>query len=323
MPMRKQYAIRVSLDESRLNTPVDLFDADSIFQIKREITARTFLLCSLAAVSLIWIFTHSFMSQGGILGILLFLIGYIWTVALTVGVTRDNRDGYQLYSPMYNYLFKDNRQVYSLPLSDEHRILPYLSDIKSFDKQRNYIRYDNGDYGQIFELSGNASMLSFDKDLSNTIDSAERFYNSIGNHVTLIYDTVSGPQRVVDQVYGKMDQIENLSPIFDEDIHQVDQNKRLNAVTVANNNIRNLLYAQREELENYIGRDFQSLRQYVTVRAINRDSLKHAVDWLGMQQSEAGDTYVKSVRMLDYDEIVAYLKSIYTTVDVDKQQRKS
>lgn len=317
MTMRNQYAVRVSLDESRLSTPVDLFSADSIFQIKREVTARTFLLLAIAIVGLVWIFTHSYIQQGGVWGIFLFLVGYCWSIALLAGVTPDNRDGYQLLKPMYEYLFKANREVSTQPLSDSFPAGRVMSDITGFNKKRNVIEFGNGDIGQIFELSGNASLLSFDSDLSRTIDSAQRFFSAMGNHVTLIYDNNIGPQRVVDQVAGKEQQIENLSDIFDVNIHESpDSEGYANAYTVANNNIRNLMYAQRDLLEDYIGKEFQSLRQYVLVRAINRDSLRQAVDWLVTQQSDSGDTYIKLARMLNYDETVEYLRQLFTDVDV-------
>lgn len=320
MAMRNRYAVRVSLDESRLNTPVDLFSADSAIQIKREVTARTFLLVAVAIVGLIWIFTHTFVEFGGFLGIVVFLIGYIWMTSLIAGVTPDNREGYQLMPSMYEYLFKENRDISTRPLSKDIPAIKHVSNIAGYDKNHDYILFNNGDIGQIFELSGNASLLSFDSDLSNTIDSAERFFNSIGNHVSLIYDTVTGPQRVVDQVDGKSLQIDELSDIFDYDIHHREDNGgyRGNAYTAANNNIRNLMYAQRDVLENYIGKEFQSLRQYVMIRAINVDSLYHARDWLMTQQSDSGDTYIKSARMLSYDETVDYLKNIFSSADMER-----
>lgn len=321
MTMRNRYAVRVSLDESRLNTPVDLFSADSAIQIKREVTARTFLLVALSIVGIIWIFTHTFMQHGGLLGILVFVIGYAWMTSLIAGVTPDNREGYQLMPSMYEYLFKENRDISSRPLSKDLPVIRHVSNIAGYDKDHDYILFNNGDIGQIFELSGNASMLSFDSDLSSTIDSAQRFFSSLGNNVTLIYDTVTGPQRVVDQVDGKSEQIDNLSPIFDYDIHHRGENGeyRGNAYTAANNNIRNLMYTQRTILEDYIGKEFQSLRQYVMIRAINVDSLYHARDWLFTQQSNAGDTYIKSARMLSYDETVDYLKGIFSAADMERE----
>lgn len=317
MTMRNQYAVRVSLDESRLSTPVDLFSADSVFQIKREVTARTFLMLAVACIGLVWIFTHSYIQQGGFFGIGFFLLGYCWSVALLAGVTPDNRDGYQLLKPMYEYLFSANRDVSTQPLSDSYPASTVMSDITGFNKKRNLIEFGNGDIGQIFELSGNASLLSFDSDLSRTIDSAQRFFSSVNHPVTLVYDNNIGPQRVVEQVAGKNRQIDNLSPIFDTDIHQpADSDKNVNEYTVANNNIRNLMYAQREVLEDYIGKEFQSLRQYVLVRSINRDNLHQAVDWLATQQSDSGDTYIKSARMLNYDETVEYLRQLFTDADV-------
>lgn len=252
MAMRNRYAVRVSLDESRLNTPVDLFSADSAIQIKREVTARTFLLVAVAIVGLIWIFTHTFVEFGGFVGIVVFLIGYIWMTSLIAGVTPDNREGYQLMPSMYEYLFKENRDISTRPLSKDIPAIKHVSNIAGYDKNHDYILFNNGDIGQIFELSGNASLLSFDSDLSRTIDSAQRFFSSVNHPVTLVYDNNIGPQRVVEQVAGKNRQIDNLSPIFDTDIHQpVNSEGNVNEYTVANNNIRNLMYAQREVLEDY------------------------------------------------------------------------
>lgn len=320
MGMRNKYAIRVSLDESRLSTKIDLFDADSVFQIKREITARTFLLASVGAIIYIWIMTHSFIQTGGLLGVLIFTIGYVWITVLTSGVTKDNRDGYEMYKPMYRYLSKQNRNVSTRPLSLDVVASTYVSDIADYDKRHDYILFKNGDVGRVYELSGNASMLAFDSDLSNTIEATQRFYSSVSNHAIFIYDTVTGPQRVVEQINGKSEQIDNLSDVYDYDVHD---GGKMTKKSIAGNNIRNLLYAQREVLQEYIGEEFQSVRQYVMIRAINYDTLRSMEGWLYNQQSESGDTYIKSARMLDYNELVDYLKSIFTDYDLVNSDKRN
>lgn len=319
MTMRNKYAIRVSLDESRLSTKIDLFDADSIFQIKREITARTFLLASVAAIIYIWLITHTFIQTGGFFGIVIFTGGYVWISALTSGVTKDDRDGYELYKPMYRYLSRDNREISTRPLSSDEVASRYVSDLVGYDEKHDYLLFKNGDVGRVFELSGNASMLAFDTELSNTLDAAQRFYSSVSPHATYIYDTVTGPQRVVEQIDGKNEQIDYLDDIFDVDIHKGD---RITKESTVKNNVRNLLYAQREILENYIGKEFQSVRQYVLVRAVNYDTLRSSQEWLQMQQSETGDTYIKGARMLDYNELIDYLKAIFTDYDLAKNKNK-
>ena len=41
-----------------------------------------------------------------------------------------------------------------------------------------------------------------------------------------------------------------------------------------------------------------------------------------MQQSETGDTYIKGARMLDYNELIDYLKAIFTDYDLAKNKNK-
>lgn len=289
--MRESFSFRIGLNDSIMDMVINPTSDKSVIQIKREITVKSMLFMVLAVVLAFFLYSQTFLYSGGILGDLVFLAGYGWFTYLLVSPTDTRLMGYNLLRPITRWFNKAYRIISTRAVAPAAPFSALLG-VKGVTED-GMIVFNNDDVGEVFELVGNASILTFKQDRETILDGVRTYYKNISPNVNLIYDSATAPQRVKVQLASKDYQLEHLG--------------------IPSKSLRRLILYQRAYLKEVIGQQFKSLHQYVVVRGRAKDDLEIYNEWLNAQVNGSGNTgvYVKSYRRLGYAETMGYLKNIF------------
>lgn len=286
--MRNMFKLPFSLDINQLDVSINLTSSGGTFQLKRQITLRV-LFVAIAGILLyiVLLFQTPFGLGSGFYGLIVWTIGYFWLLFKLCVPTLTKQIGMNQIRPMWKYLKKTNKQVftkrasYKFPVEDLVGIAEYEDNGK--------IYYANGDVGCVFEVVGNASILMFDADRDSVLISARNFWRKVNPNVSVVIDSVTAPQRVNENVVHMADRFENLK--------------------FESTGLRNLIVNQAGVLDNFVGQEFKSLHQYMIVRATNNEALHDFENWMQIQN---GSQFLKSYRLLKEEEGKRHLRDIYT-----------
>lgn len=289
--VRPSYYIRVPLNESIFDVPINPTKPDSTIQIKREVTVKTLLYYFLAFMLFLFFVTKTFLQHSGFIGFALWIPGFLWLTSLLVSPTKTKLLGANLVSPMAKYTNKSLRNVSTrsgMPAVN----FADIAHVKTITDE-GLIIYLNNQVAKVYELVGNASLLMFEADRNSILQSVVSFYTNIEPEVNLTYDYALSPQRVYDQMKAKDEQVSRI-PLKD---------KRLA-------NLRKLVQYEQLVMRDYVGNDLRSLHQYLVVKSDNTEDIARFDEWM---QNQAGNSaaYLQSYRVLDQDEVYQYLGSVY------------
>lgn len=301
--MRHIFAIRSGLGDSALDT-VMVIGRDDSFMLNREFTVRTLLVWLGALLGLMTILFGSPLGKGGVLGVTLIVIGYVW-IGIQLGIPTPSKELGYAYVMNFGKYF--NKYLQNVSTRNFASVVPVesLLDIQDDGIDPNgEITFANGDVGEIFELVGNASEMIFLSDLDQVLSDTRVFYRNIRPLTSITIDTVSRPQRVLPQLLAKKHQIEHLNPILKK------------------SGLNQLLEYEGEVLQNYVGTTFTTWRQFMIVRSVNEDELRSFDEWLASRLN-SNSSFLKSARLLDSDEeVFEYFRDIFTANSKDSTKKE-
>ena len=295
----RQFAIRTSMDSSALDMVMNP-SANSLFATKYEFTVKSFFGLAIAFFLLVWLVMQTPLQDSGVLGFVLWLPAYVILTWMLVGPTDTQELGLSYIPTFFTYFNKDRRIVSTRKIAPEANFAD-IAPIKEVRESDGLILMRDGTCMRTYEVVGNASILMFSQDRELVLRDVTHFYNNVRPQVNLMIDSESSPQRVVDQLNAKDYQILNLQN------HSTDYSN----IDPRLVKLRELLQGEQIILRDVVGRNFKALHQYLTVRALSEDDLYTFESWL-MQVASGSNLYIKTARALEYDETVAYLKSLYS-----------
>lgn len=153
-----------------------------------------------------------------------------------------------------------------------------------------FIKWNDGTVGQAYAVVGSASVLLFDSDRQAILDRVDAYWRKSDTNVEHIFVTTKEPQKVWKQMSNLERQNQNLQNRDPELFELMDE--------------------KYEILKDYVGGQFNSVHQYLILKADNPEALRRAHVLL---QAEAEDSRMmfRDCSTLDNNDLVEMLRTVY------------
>lgn len=285
MTTKKSYSIPASLDRSFLDHEIGIGGKGWSMQ---PIALKVILFYIGSAFILVWTLTNSWVSSAGV-GLQALVI--IWWIAATMffGKYTSTKELNLFTLPaLVKYLPKQNRRVITRSNS---RPGPFYQLVRIDDiDETGFIRFSDGTVGQAYGIVGSASVLIFEADKQMMLNRVDSFWRKADIKVEHTFITTKEPQRV----YRQMANLEK-------------QNRRLKN---RDPELFELLDERFDIMKNHVGGSYNSIHQYLVLKAQNVEALRKAHATL---QNEAAESslMIKELSVLDRQDVYEMLRTIY------------
>ncbi|MET0886596.1 MAG: hypothetical protein ABWX92_09120 [Mycetocola sp.] len=279
------YRIPASLSRSFLDHEIALSGGG--WQVK-PLPLKVILFWCVSIFALFWVLSSTFLKNAD--WWLLGLIAIWWLVATAFLGNYSKTKELKLSSvpALLNYLPKSARRVTTRTSADPSGFYSIVG-VDSVDDS-GFIKWGDGSVGQAYLVVGSASVLVFDQDKIAILDRVDAFYRKVDTTAEFIWVTTKEPQRVYRQ-------LANLE-------------KRNLGLEVRDAELFELLDEQHSILTNYVGGSFNSIHQYLVIKADNLEALRRAHT---VVQAEAEDSslMIKQLMMMDATDSLEMLGTVY------------
>lgn len=290
--VKSTYKIPVSIDRSRLDHKITL----QAFQLKsRPIPIKVILYWLAFSFVTAWIVLQSPLSEAPWIILVLLVIWMSITAAVLGKQTKTGDMKFMQLPALLEYLPTRQRRVMTRLGSKPYGFLSIVG-IKDIEAS-GIIRYVNGDVGQLYSVVGSASALLFEGDRNAIVRRVDNFYRKIDSGASWCFLTTKESQRVFQQIAA----IEH-------------QNRALQ------HRDRELLELEQEKLDvliNEVGGQFNSLHQYLLIRAPGMKELKAAHQVLRSER-ENSSLMFRRCELLNGPDGLDVLRSVYQTPNKDR-----
>lgn len=282
---KKTYRIPAALDRSFLDHEITLSGGG---WSAPPLAIKVILFWAVSLLVLFWACTNTFIRSASP-GIIVFIvIWWLLTTAFLGGYTKTKELKFNMVPALIEWLPMSGRRVFTRSMSDPKPFYNLVGIQEVSDD--GVLSFVDGTFGRACLVVGSASILTFDEDQKAILNRVESFWNKTDPSTEWSTITRKEPQRVYRP-------IANLR-------------RRHDALKVRDPELLDLMDEQYEALDQYVGREFKSIHQYMILKSDNVESLRGA---LSMLQSEVGDSslMIKSATMLDRGETIEMLSSFY------------
>lgn len=289
MAVKNRYRIPASLDTTHFDMEIALQTKEGLGL--KPMPLRSLLVYVFGVIGFVALIAASFspISAMGVGTKILF--GIVWFAFIFFCGKQDKAKQMQieLIPVLLSYLSKANRVVLTRHINSAG---PFYSvvGIDSIDESGRIVKYVDGTYGIWYSVVGSASILLFPEDRDSILLKVDDFYKKIGPDCELIFMTAKEPQKVSRQKAHIIAQYKH-KEYSDPDIDK-------------------LVKEQFNALNNYVGKEFKSLHQYMIVKGDSLESLA-VIDNIIRSECERSNLVFKSVVPLDKDDIEKALMTIY------------
>lgn len=282
---KKSYRIPAALDRTFLDHEITLAGGG---WSAPPLAIKVILFWAASLLVLFWACTNTFIKSASP-GIIVFIV--IWWLMATAffgGYTKTKELKFNQVPALLEWLPAAGRRIVTRSNSDPKPFYN-LVGIETVSED-GMIKFIDGTFGRASLVVGSASILTFDEDQKAILNRVESFWNKTEASTEWITVTRKEPQRVYRP-------IANLR-------------RRHDALKVRDPELLDLMDEQYEALDQYVGREFKSIHQYLLIKSDSVEALRGA---LSMLQSEIGDSslMIKSATMLDRGETVEMLSAFY------------
>ena len=244
------YRIPTGLNQNYGDTVITIRTKDDVGL--KPMPVKTLLLYLLSILGCFMVVSKTVVSYGTVVHKVLFVL--LWALITFVMLSVDNtgRMQAQLIQPLLSYLPKHSRYVKTQKKSNP---APFYGIIGIKDVGKNgLVTFGDGSFGYIYSVVGSASTLLFDEDRNRILDRVDNFYRKIHIECELIFITTKSAQRVYRQK-------EAMKRRFD---------------STTDPELRELLLKQFDCLNNYVGKAFKSIHQYLVIKGDNFEMFERA-----------------------------------------------
>lgn len=288
--VKSNYKIPGSLDQSFLDHEIDLSGGGTNFGML-SLKVILFWVCSI--LLLFWVVSSTFVASSAWWMIALVIIWWLAATAFfgRTGGTKGTKEMVFMRLPaLINYIPAAARTVYTRTSSKPG---PFYSIVRMKDlDETGFIEWSDGTVGQAYMVVGSASVLVFEEDKAAMIARVDQFWRKAEPDCEFIQITTKEPQRVYRQL-----------------AHQ----ERINqALEVRDPELVGLINERTEVLRGYVGSSFNSIHQYLVVKADNREALQRAHSMLE-SEVEQSSLMIKQATMLDDEDAYDMFGVIYTS----------
>lgn len=298
--MKDNYGIKLSLDRTMLDSEIVLKSKKHNISAK-PLKIKVILMWVIAIVVYLYAVFQSPIGKNGAGVSIAFTLVYVW-FALSLLKTNKAGDGqYEMVKTVFDYIPKYNRVVNTRTSANAYNFygIVGIQDISL----EGLITYEDGTYGQVYEVVGSASVLLFDEDRAAITDRVDKFYRQMKSGYEIYFITKRQAQKVNKQVgvlYKKASKL---------------------PATESGNEIRELINLQYQTLKNKVGGSYKSLHQFMIIKADSKESLGLARTMLNMEASSSNMMF-KQVIALNAEGIRDLLREIYSSEEKIKLDMK-
>ena len=279
------YEIPTSLDASFLDSEIAVKSREGLgFQ---AVPLRVILSILASALGLMLVLFRSFIGQGGVGLVLLFVLAWILMTMLLVKYDKTRRMGIQLLMPLMSYT-KANRRVATRRTDDAvafHSIFG-IDDVA----EDGLISFADGGVGYCYRVVGTASILLFDSDKNAILDRIDSYYRKLDIDVVHTFVTAKEPQRIHNQLVALKGRYERLKT-KDPDLVR-------------------LVAEQEATLTDYVGGRFRTIHQYLMIKGKSHEALTIGTAALAMEVESSSMMFRQCVSV-HRKELLRLLQAIF------------
>lgn len=293
MAVKSHYKIPASLDTSHLDMEIALQNKEGIGL--RPMPMRAVMVYVFGIVAGFWILGNGSSPISSATFGLKALTAIIWILfVLFCGkVDKAHQMQIELIPAFLTYMNKSSRVVLTRHINNA---APFYSiaGIESIDDNGRVVKYLDGTYGIWYAVVGSASILLFPEDRDAILLKVDDFYKKLPPDCEIAFMTAKEAQKVARQK-----------------AHVVAQYKHME---FADPDMDKLIKEQFNALNNFVGKEFKSLHQYMIVKGDSMESLT-VIDNVIRAECENSNLVFKSVTPLYKDDIIQALATIYKEGD--------
>lgn len=280
------YKVPASLDRSFLDHEIVLSGGG--FQMK-PLPMKVLLFWVTSVLLLFWVVTSTFVKGADWYQVALVIIWWLVATAFFGQYSKTKEMKFSSIPAFLNYAPRSSRMVVTRRNANPS---PFYSIVTIDDvDETGFVTWADGTVGQAYLVVGSASVLVFDQDKKAILDRVDAFYRKIDTSVEYIWLTTKEPQRVHRQLAN---------------LERCNQN-----LHVRDPELFELLDERYSILTDYVGGQFNSIHQYLVIKADNLEALRRAHTLL--QAEVVGSSLmVKGCSMLDRSDLFDMLRVFYT-----------
>lgn len=284
MAFKPSYKIPNSLDKSFLDQEISL----SKNQVVKAIPLKQIVFYLASMLLLFWVVGSTFVKDADFIWIVMLVAWWILATLFFGRFSKTKELKLQGLPALWNYMPNANRKVLARRTNNASGFYS-LTGIKAVGDDGR-IRFADGTVGQAYLVVGSASVLVFEQDKQVMVNRVDAFYRKIEVGAEYIWMTTKEPQRVHRQ-------LANLE-------------RRNLQLELREPELFALLDEQASILTDYVGSRFNSIHQYLVIKAPNEELLMRAHALL---QAEVQDSslMIKNCQVLDGEGFVKVARSIY------------
>lgn len=282
---KNSYKIPSSLNRSFLDHEVALSGGG--FQAK-PLPMKVLLFWAGSILTLFWVASSTFVAQASWWLIVLVVIWWLVTTAFLGQYSKTKEMKFASVPALLSYLPAAARRVLTRSSTNPSAFYSVVG-IDNVDDS-GLIKYADGTFGQGYLVVGSASILLFDEDRKSILNRVDSFWRKVDTGCEYTFVTTKEPQRVY---------------------HQIANLERRNlALEVRDPELKELMDEQYDLLNDYVGKEFASIHQYLLLKGDNLEALRRAHSVL-QAEVENSSLMIKGCTMLSGDEVTDMLTVLY------------
>ncbi|WP_017544035.1 MULTISPECIES: hypothetical protein [Nocardiopsis] len=281
------FKIPTSLDRSFLDHEIAL--AGGGWQM-RPLPVKVILFWVASVMLLFWVCTSTFVSSADWWLIGLVIVWWLAATAFFGQYSKTKELRLTSLPALVEYVPQPARRIITRRGANPSSFSSVVG-IQNID-QTGYIEWWDGTVGQAYLVVGSASVLVFDEDKKAILNRVDGFWRKTDTNVEYIWITTKEPQRVYRQL-GNLELLNQGLEVRDPELFE-------------------LLDERYSILKNYVGGQFNSIHQYLVIKADNLEALRRA-HALVRAEVEGSSLMIKQATMLGADDLHDMLRTLYTT----------
>lgn len=288
MAVKQSYGIKTPMLSTALDTEITL-QKDGVGL--KPLPIKFVIITIVSACLCLKATTSELVSMGNIVQQIIFVCMWITMTILLFMTDKTKRMNFQNIISLLNYMaVGTNRKVVTRRDVPATGMLD-MCNIKSIDKS-GVIRFADRNVGYMYRVTGSASVLLFDSDKKQIINAVDNFYRKVDGNVEYIFITLKEPQKIYNQANAVKHRYNRLS-VYDPDLNDLCNNQLI-------------------MLRDVVGKKFQSIHQYMIVKADSQEALTAAKITLQSELDSSG-LFIKRCIPLFEDEILEVLAAVYSS----------
>lgn len=272
MAYKEIYSIPNSLDKSMLDQEVALSKSAHV----KPFAIKVVLFYLVSLLALFWVVSSTFIRDADFAFIVLVVLWWLLATLYFGQYSKTKEMRFSMVPALLSYLPKSSRRVMTRRASNASGFYS-IAGVKRVDDD-GHVRFSDGTVGQAYSVVGSASVLVFEADKRAILNRVDSFCRKIEQTAEYIWLTTKEPQRV-DRALANLE-------------------RRNLALEIRDPELFALLDEQASILVDYVGTRFNSIHQYLIIKADNEEALRRGHALL---QAEVEDSslMIKSCTVLD------------------------